>query len=104
QPGLGLVQDQQHVPFPALVGQGPEVAGRRLDDAAGAEDRLDAAGGPAADPLRVDQVETEVQLTLPVQVAVGGGEVGAVAVGRGDGEVAGRGRAVALPARAVGGV
>ena len=41
--------------------------------------------------------------TLPVELAVGGGEVRAVAVGCGDGEVAGRGRPVALPARAVGG-
>ena len=57
-----------------------EVAGRRLDDAAGAEDRLDDGRGQAADRLRVDQVETEVQLTLPVELAVGGSEIGPVAV------------------------
>ena len=103
QPGLGLVQDQQHPAFAALVPQRGQVAGRQLDDAAGAEDRLDDGRGQAADRLRVDQVETEVELTLPVELAVGGDEVRAVAVGCGDGEVAGRGRAVALSARAVGG-
>ena len=103
EPGLGLVEDQQHSAFAALVPQRREVAGRRLDDTAGAEDRLDDAGGQAADRLRVDQAETEVQLALPIELAVGGGEVRAVAVGRGDGKVARRGRAIAFPARAIGG-
>ena len=49
EPGLGLIKDQQHPAFPALVPQRREVAGGRLDDAAGAEDRLDDAGGQAAD-------------------------------------------------------
>src|SRR6185437_16327920 len=95
--------DQQHSAFGALVPQRPEVAGWRLDDAAGAEDRLDDGRSKAADRLRVDQIETEVQLSLPVMLAVGGSEIGPVAVGGGDGEVARRGRAVALPAGAVGG-
>src|SRR5262249_56724045 len=102
-PGLGLVEDQQHSAFSALVPQCREVAGRRLDDATGAEDRLDDTGGQAADRLCVDQVETEVQLTLPVKLAVGGGEVRTVAVRRGGGEGGGGGRARAPPGRAVGG-
>src|SRR5262249_13280931 len=103
EPGLGLVEDQQHSAFSALVPQCREVAGRRLDDATGAEDRLDDTGGEAADRLCVDQVETEVQLTPPVELAVGGGEVRAGAGGRGGGEVAGGGRDVGLPAGGVGG-
>ena len=54
------------------------------------------------DGLRVDQVEGEVELPPPVELAVGGGEVGPVRVRRRDREVAGRGRPVALAAGAVG--
>jgi hypothetical protein len=46
----------------ALVAQRGQVAGRQVDHAAGAEDRLDDAGGEAAHRLRVDQVERVVEL------------------------------------------
>src|SRR5258708_1343746 len=48
QPGLRLVDDQQHAALAALAGQGGEVTRRWLDDAAGAEDRLDDAGREAS--------------------------------------------------------
>ncbi|CAM5373953.1 hypothetical protein SALBM135S_02576 [Streptomyces alboniger] len=101
--GLRLIQDQQHAALSALGPQGGEVPGGWLDDAARAEDRLDETRGQAAGRLGVDQVEGEVQLSAPVQGAVGCGEVGPVGVRYGDGEVAGGARAVALAARTVGG-
>ena len=97
QPGLRLVEDQQHAALGALVPQRGQVARREVDDAAGAEDRLDEAGGEAADRLGVDQVETEVELAAPVEVAVGVSDGGPEPVGRGEGEVARSGGAVARP-------
>ena len=77
QPGLRLVEDQQHAALVALVPQRGEVAGRQVDDPAGAEDRLDQAGGEAADGLGVDHVEAEVELAAPVELPVGVDDVGA---------------------------
>ena len=103
QPGLRLVEDQQHAALVALVPQRGEVAGREVDDAAGAQDRLDQAGGEAADRLGVDQVEAEVELAAPVQVPVGVDDGGPEPVGDGQGEVARGGGPVARAPGAVGG-
>ena len=63
--GLRLVEDQQHAARAAMRLQRREIAGRQLDDAAAAQDRLGDEGGEIAGALLVDQLERIVELLLP---------------------------------------
>ncbi len=91
--GLRLVEDQQHPARVAVLAQRGEVARRRDEDAAAGQDRLDDAGRERARRLGVDELEAEVELAAPVELAVGGRDVRAVRVRRREHEVAGRRRA-----------
>ena len=102
QGGLGLVEDQQHPARVAVLAQAGEVARGRDEDAAAGQDRLDDAGRERTRGLGVDELEAEVELAAPVELTVGGRDVGAVRVRRRQHEVARPGRAVALAAGAVG--
>lgn len=66
------------------------------------QDRLNQARGQRPDRLGVDQVEPQIQLPLPIELAVRVGEVRSVRIGSRKCEVAGGRRAVILAPRAVG--
>ncbi len=97
EPGLGLVQDEQHAALAGQLGQPGEVAGRRHHDPAGRQHGLGDDGGSGAGGLFVVELEADLQAghvagvrAVPDRAAVG-------VRGR-DGEDAGNGGAVAAPA------
>jgi hypothetical protein len=61
EPGLLLVDDEQHAALVAELLKPPEPTGRRLDGAAGAEQRLGDDRGRLAGRLGVDQLETRLE-------------------------------------------
>ncbi len=99
--GLRLVEDQQHAARVAELAQPREIAVRRNDDAAGAQDGLDDGGGRRADRLRVEQVEAHVE-TAHVAAVAAMPDRAAIAVRLGNRERARNRRPVAAPAAGVG--
>ena len=74
EPGLGLVEHQQHAALVAARLQRGEVAGRQVEDAARRQHRLGDERRQRAGALAIDQVERVVELGAPVERAVGVGE------------------------------
>jgi hypothetical protein len=83
--GLRLVEDHQHLALARQTLELGEVAGRRLDTARGAEDRLGDDGGERANRLPIDQIEADARAGVLAR-GKGERERTPVAVGRRDRE------------------
>ena len=100
--GLRLVENELHLAVAALLRQRRHVALGRFEHAAGAQDRLDNAGGQRAGRLAVDQLEAELEFRSPVVDAIRIDEARAVGVGRRQHQRAGKRRAIAPAAGRIG--
>ena len=80
EPGLGLVEHEQHAAFLAAGLERGEVAGRQVEDAAGREHRLGDERRRCTGALPVDEVERVVELGEPVELTIGRDEARSVRV------------------------